>query len=294
MSLAFWAVGMSWMAGWSALSGQSHPRERIDYDPNMYGAAVDTEVTYDDALAEGYDDGYGPRAFAQFEGELAPYGTWTTDVHLGRVWVPSATIVGPDFVPYATNGSWVLTEYGWTWDSKWVWGWAPFHYGRWAMLNGRQWCWIPGTLWGPAWVSWRAGRRYVGWAPLPPRGMRLGRPVGSRSPWQLARASTLGTSTLELVSPRAVAAGFVHTAALSRTRWVTVGNLRVKVPAGPDGARCCGTERTPVPLSAAAPNASPRLVIKARRGAPLETRPWVIAGTREQAPVVRWSETNPS
>lgn len=27
---------------------------------------------------------------------------------------------------------------------------------------------MPGTEWGPAWVSWRRSPRYVGWAPLPP------------------------------------------------------------------------------------------------------------------------------
>jgi hypothetical protein len=28
---------------------------------------------------------------------------------------------------------------------------------------------VPGREWGPAWVSWRTGGDYVGWAPLPPR-----------------------------------------------------------------------------------------------------------------------------
>jgi hypothetical protein len=28
--------------------------------------------------------------------------------------------------------------------------------------------WVPGTEWGPGWVSWRRGDRFVGWAPLPP------------------------------------------------------------------------------------------------------------------------------
>ena len=30
------------------------------------------------------------------------------------------------------------------------------------------WLWVPGTDWGPAWVSWQHGDGYVGWAPLPP------------------------------------------------------------------------------------------------------------------------------
>ena len=187
------------------------PSARADIgDPNFYAASLDTDVTYDSALAESYDDGYGPRAYAQFETALAPYGTWVDEPALGRVWVPAAREVGADFAPYWTNGRWVFTEYGWTWDSGWEWGWAPFHYGRWAMVEGRGWCWVPGTLWGPSWVAWRAGRINVGWAPLPPRGMNLGRPIGTRSPWRFARAATLGTTVMEPVPltkyPRAVRA----------------------------------------------------------------------------------------
>jgi hypothetical protein len=50
------------------------------------------------------------------------------------------------------------------------WGWAPFHYGRWIMDPQFGWAWIPGRVWGPAWVSFRYGGDYVGWAPLPPDG----------------------------------------------------------------------------------------------------------------------------
>ena len=28
--------------------------------------------------------------------------------------------------------------------------------------------WVPGSTWGPAWVSWRYTDSYCGWAPLPP------------------------------------------------------------------------------------------------------------------------------
>jgi hypothetical protein len=260
----------------------------IEYDPNIYAAALGTEVTYDDLVAQRYDDGYEPEAFAPFEQVLAPYGTWISDRRLGRVWVPSVAIVGSDFGPYATNGRWVLTEYGWTWDSSWDWGWAPFHFGRWAMLNDQRWCWVPGTLWAPAWVTWRIGRTHVGWAPLPPRGMRVGRPIGIRSPWTFARLASFGGPTLDLVPRRAVPAIFVHTAVLSKARSVSTGNLRVRVPAGPDPARCFTPEVQPIPLSLAAPGARPRVPIEPRRGRPLETRPWSVAGWREQTPIVPW------
>jgi hypothetical protein len=64
---------------------------------------------------------------------------------------------------------------GWTWVSEWEWGWAPFHYGRWYCHAHHGWVWIPGTVWGPAWVAWRCGDGFVGWAPLSPRiGWRVG------------------------------------------------------------------------------------------------------------------------
>jgi len=36
------------------------------------------------------------------------------------------------------------------------------------MAAGHGWLWIPGSDWGPAWVSWRSGEGYYGWAPLGP------------------------------------------------------------------------------------------------------------------------------
>lgn len=71
-----------------------------------------------------------------------------------------------DFQPYATNGHWVMTDYGWTWASNYKWGWAAFHYGRWMYEPSYGWMWLPGRTWGPAWVSWRQSNDYYGWAPL--------------------------------------------------------------------------------------------------------------------------------
>ena len=106
---------------------------------------------------------------ANFDEALSPYGDWT-DVDGTRVWRPSASAVGEDFQPYATNGQWVSSDYGWYFQSDYPWGWAPFHYGRWALDPNYGWIWIPGTVWAPAWVDWRSGGGYIGWAPLPPIG----------------------------------------------------------------------------------------------------------------------------
>ncbi len=100
-----------------------------------------------------------------FYDELQPYGTWIAYENYGYVWRPR---VDRDFVPYATNGYWINTEYGNTWVSDYGWGWAPFHYGRWFYDDFYGWMWAPDTVWGPAWVAWRSGGGYYGWAPLMP------------------------------------------------------------------------------------------------------------------------------
>lgn len=66
-------------------------------------------------------------------------------------------------------GHWVNSDWGWCWVSDYSWGWAPFHYGRWFHHRTHGWCWVPDTEWGPAWVAWRRGNDFCGWAPLPPR-----------------------------------------------------------------------------------------------------------------------------
>jgi hypothetical protein len=104
-------------------------------------------------------------SFQVFYDELSPYGEWVNYPDWGFVWIPDA---GSDFVPYSTDGQWILTDYGWTWASDYNWGWAPFHYGRWDFDHYYGWFWIPGNEWGPAWVSWRRAEGYYGWAPMEP------------------------------------------------------------------------------------------------------------------------------
>ena len=100
-----------------------------------------------------------------FYDELQPYGTWMDYGNHGYVWIPR---VDRGFVPYGTNGYWINTEYGNTWVSDYAWGWAPFHYGRWLFDDFYGWMWVPDTQWAPAWVAWRSGGGYYGWAPLMP------------------------------------------------------------------------------------------------------------------------------
>ena len=54
------------------------------------------------------------------------------------------------------------------------WGYAPFHYGRWAHVRNR-WCWVPGprhmrAVYAPALVGWVGSPgAHVSWFPLGPR-----------------------------------------------------------------------------------------------------------------------------
>jgi hypothetical protein len=111
-------------------------------------------------------------------------GNWIDVEGYGYGWQPDLAVNDQNWRPYA-DGYWAYTDDGWTWVSYEDFGWATYHYGRWANLSDYGWVWFPGEDldWGPAWVSWRTGGDYVGWAPLPPRGPGVvyeGRPIGSQ------------------------------------------------------------------------------------------------------------------
>jgi hypothetical protein len=106
---------------------------------------------------------------AGFRIALEPYGAWRHHRRFGDVWIP---VNRPrDWRPY-TVGHWVYTDdYGWYWvtdDEEANWGWITYHYGRWYRDADYGWVWIPNDVWGPAWVDWRYGDQYVGWAPETP------------------------------------------------------------------------------------------------------------------------------
>jgi hypothetical protein len=167
----------------------------------------------DDQYADdaGLDEGWDAEAYTDFESALSPYGSWIDTPEYGRVWIPSADEVGDDFQPYATNGNWDLTDYGWTWASDYSWGWAPFHYGRWLPIGGYGWCWRPGRTWGPAWVAWRFGGGYVGWHPLPPRGVHIAPPLNGHTTWRFTTATQFGATHPGYLPARTVGQIWNHT-----------------------------------------------------------------------------------
>jgi hypothetical protein len=110
--------------------------------------------------------------------DLDEYGDWSYVAGYGPCWRPRAVVA--DWAPYRF-GHWVYVgPWGWTWVEDEPWGFAPFHYGRWASVRG-GWFWVPGPvvvrpIWAPALVAFVGGGpgfRFsagvgVGWFPLAP------------------------------------------------------------------------------------------------------------------------------
>jgi hypothetical protein len=107
--------------------------------------------------------------------DLDEYGRWHYVADYGPVWTPASVAVG--WAPYRV-GHWVwIAPWGWTWVEDEPWGFAPFHYGRWAFVEG-GWCWAPGPIavrpvYAPAFVAFVGGVGFgiganVAWFPLAP------------------------------------------------------------------------------------------------------------------------------
>ena len=114
--------------------------------------------------------------------DLDDNGDWQNVPDYGYAWFPTQVAVG--WAPYRF-GHWVwVAPWGWTWVEDEPWGFAPFHYGRWAVFGGR-WCWVPGPavvrpVYAPALVVFVGGPSFgasvafgggagVAWFPLGPR-----------------------------------------------------------------------------------------------------------------------------
>jgi hypothetical protein len=91
--------------------------------------------------------------------QLDDYGTWETTTQYGAVWIPRIT--DSSWAPYR-SGNWLwVAPWGWTWVDRAPWGFAPYHYGRWAQI-GPRWAWVPGAYQGrpvyaPALVAFVGG-----------------------------------------------------------------------------------------------------------------------------------------
>jgi hypothetical protein len=105
--------------------------------------------------------------------DLDQYGTWNDAPEYGHVWYPNQ--VAADWAPYH-DGSWAWVDtWGWTWVDNSPWGYAPFHYGRWAYI-GSRWGWVPGPVdvapvYAPALVAFVGGGGFS-------VGVSIGGPIG--------------------------------------------------------------------------------------------------------------------
>jgi hypothetical protein len=143
---------------------------------------------------------------------LSPYGQWSDDDGQ-RVWYPDQSTVGMDFTPYDTDGGWIWTDAGWSFNCGYNWGWLPFHYGRWGWFGGR-WGWFPGHQWGAAWVDWRHGNGLVGWRPMGPNGAHG---VGMHdSHWNFTHENELGSAHIHGHLTNNPAEGLRNTQGVSR------------------------------------------------------------------------------
>ncbi len=129
----------------------------------------DTETERTDAAGPAASQVVPPQGqlnISFFYDALSPYGRWIK-IDSEWCWQPNAARINAGWAPYYNHGRWVYTDWGWCWVSFYSWGWAPFHYGRWFRHPIYGWCWWPDWEWGPAWVVWRFGGGYWGWAPVP-------------------------------------------------------------------------------------------------------------------------------
>lgn len=223
---------------------------------------------------------------ADFQEALAPYGQWIRHQRWGMVWVPED--IPPNWRPYQ-YGHWVYTEdWGWYWISdpeEEDWGWVVFHYGRWVYERRLGWFWIPDDEWAPAWVDWRYGGEYVGWAPLPPEELIV---VYDRDPtyWvfvspRFLTAPRLGTY---FVPPSRRAAAFRGTHIVNRS--IGYGRGRAAINPGLSPAFVARATRAALPTYRVTPRVLSRTqgVAGAVAVAPDQLRPAPGAAQRGRRP----------
>jgi len=160
---------------------------------------------------------------SDFYEPLSSYGRWEVVAGYGRCWIPGRVEVG--WRPYS-DGYWQRTDAGWYWMSAEPWGWATYHYGRWDWHVRYGWFWMPQTQWAPAWVCWREGGGYVGWAPLRPSvtiGVNVH--IGDYEPAHASRAFVFveHRRMLEPVRPKTVIVN--NTTIINQT--VNITNIKV-------------------------------------------------------------------
>lgn len=158
--------------------------DSLSYDGGQAGGLDDFDqwsASRDDHEERAMSARYVSRDVIGYD-DLDGYGEWRSVPDYGYVWFPASVATG--WAPYRF-GHWVfIAPWGWTWVEDEPWGFAPFHYGRWAVFGG-AWCWVPGPVvvrpvYAPALVVFVGGAHFgaglsfgvgggVAWFPLGPR-----------------------------------------------------------------------------------------------------------------------------
>lgn len=197
----------------------------------QYSFGGGDQLTFDDQPAPDFDDleawsqsrdqRENSAASAQYVSrdidgyyDLDDYGNWQSDPEYGAVWIPRGVYAG--WAPYQ-DGHWVwIAPWGWTWVDAQPWGFAPFHYGRWAYV-GNTWGWVPGPLvvrpvYAPALVAFVGGGGFgvsigfgegfagVAWFPLGPRDVFIPSYRSSARYWQNVNVTNTRVVTVTQVT----------------------------------------------------------------------------------------------
>jgi hypothetical protein len=137
-----------------------------------------------------------------------------------------------------------VDPWGWSWVDDAPWGFAPFHYGRWASFDGR-WGWVPGPVavapvYAPALVAWFGGGGVqvslgfgggaVGWFALGPRDVYI--PAYQASPAYVTRINTTNTTIINNTQITNVYNNYVRTGSVPTSTYTNarVAGAAIAVP----------------------------------------------------------------
>jgi len=136
----------------------TNPVELQYLDVPQYDDLDSWSLSLDQRLQNSVSARYVSRQMVGY-GDLDAYGSWNPNTEYGPGWFPTNVPYG--WQPYSL-GHWAyVAPWGYTWVDDAPWGFAPFHYGRWSLVDGR-WGWFPGPpqvrpIYSPALVAFVGG-----------------------------------------------------------------------------------------------------------------------------------------
>ncbi|HWB87294.1 MAG TPA: DUF6600 domain-containing protein [Bryobacteraceae bacterium] len=203
--------------------------------------------------------------------DLDSYGVWRNVPGYGWCWVPTAMASG--WAPYRF-GHWVWVEpWGWTWVDDAPWGFAPFHYGRWAFAAG-GWLWVPGRIaprpvYAPALVAFVGGGGFhfsvaigsgVAWFPLGPG--EVYRPAYRVSPAYVRQVNITHVTNINVINVTNVR--YVNRGVAGAVTAVRQEDFVASRPVGRVAVRVQTAEIERAPIAATAPFAPSRASVLGR------------------------------